>query len=58
MKCYCLEIFRAKFGDQVEGKCLRESCARWRREQRALSPYIEDLFERSDRAIKELKRKE
>jgi hypothetical protein len=34
MKCYCLEILRAKFGDQVDGKCLRESCGRWRREKR------------------------
>jgi hypothetical protein len=27
-------------------------------EQRPLSPYIAELFERSDRAIKELKREE
>jgi hypothetical protein len=58
MKCYCLEIFRAKYGDQVDGKCLRESCARWRRENRPLSPHIQELFERSDKAIEKLKRKE
>jgi hypothetical protein len=33
-KCYCLEIFRKKFGDHVEGKCLEWSCGRYRKEKR------------------------
>lgn len=30
--CYCLEIFRKKFGNEVQGKCLELACARYRRE--------------------------
>lgn len=33
-KCYCLEIFRKKFGDHVQGECLKYSCGRYRREKR------------------------
>jgi hypothetical protein len=36
-KCYCLEIFRKKFGPEVQGKCLEMSCGRYRIEMRKLN---------------------
>ena len=33
-KCYCLEIFRKKYGDHVQGNCLKLSCGRYRIELR------------------------
>ncbi|WP_157888146.1 hypothetical protein [Bacillus marinisedimentorum] len=33
-KCYCLEIFRSKYGDHVQGDCLKWSCGRYRIEKR------------------------
>ena len=32
-KCYCLEIFKKKYGNQVQGKCLKLECARYRTEK-------------------------
>ncbi|QOY35098.1 hypothetical protein AWH56_020710 [Anaerobacillus isosaccharinicus] len=31
-KCYCLEIFRQKYGNHVTGNCLKLECERYRRE--------------------------
>lgn len=31
-KCYCLEIFRKKYGNHVTGNCLKLDCERYRRE--------------------------
>lgn len=35
-KCYCLEVFKKKYGDYVQGKCLEWSCGRYRIEQRKI----------------------
>lgn len=32
-QCYCIEIFRKTHPD-VEGACLKQTCGRWRREER------------------------
>ena len=31
-KCYCLEIFRKKYGNHVNGKCQKLKCQRYLRE--------------------------
>jgi hypothetical protein len=33
-KCWCLEIFKKKYGEHVQGDCLKQSCARYRAEKR------------------------
>ncbi len=33
-KCYCLEVFRKKYGSHVQGDCLKWSCGRYRIEKR------------------------
>jgi hypothetical protein len=35
-KCYCLEIFRKKYGNHVNGNCLKLACERYRRETEKL----------------------
>ncbi|MBM4763563.1 hypothetical protein [Bacillus sp. B15-48] len=32
-KCYCLAIFRKKYGNDVQGNCLKTECARYSREK-------------------------
>lgn len=32
--CYCLEIFRKKYGEHVTGNCLKLECERYRRENK------------------------
>ncbi len=32
-KCYCLEIFKKKYGDHVQGECLKLACTRYRTEK-------------------------
>jgi hypothetical protein len=33
-KCYCLEIFRKKYGKYIQGDCLKLNCARYKKEIR------------------------
>ncbi len=30
-RCYCLEAFRQKYGPQVQGNCMKLSCANYRK---------------------------
>lgn len=39
-KCYCIEIFRKKYGNHVNGKCLKLDCERYRYENNIIPVQI------------------